>query len=203
MREQRWFGAVTPTPHPSHSCLLVTQSRNIPPMMLKADAPEQGCKEDIPFPNPPAPYHAVTASTSPQPQLLHPSLPGTRMGRTSPDQADVESHGPGCTTPCWRTAGVESGTTGRTPSILHGDVHCLFHNTPQLPSQTQLEGFLLAGSLQPPPGLVAGKQSPISQGIPSSPPWHRAGRFQLQLQGTGSPLLPQSGGHLSIGGMHL
>lgn len=92
---------------------------------------------------------------------------------------------------------------GRTASILHKDVHYLFHNTSQLPSQTQLEGSLLAGSLWPPPGLVSRKQSPISQGTPSSPPWHGAGRLELQLQGAGSPLLPQSGGHLSIGGMCL
>lgn len=148
-------------------------------------------KRMSPFPNPPALYYTITTSTYSQPWLLHPSLPGIRMRRTSSDPADGVSHGPGCTTPCCKTAGVEPGTTGRTASILHGDVQCLFQNISQLASQTQLEGPLLAGSPGITPGLVAGKQSPISQDTPSSPPWHGAGSPQLQLRGVGSPLLPR------------
>lgn len=126
-------------------------------------------KRMSPFPNPPTPSHAVTASPSPSPGSSIPHCLG-------------ETHGPGCTTPHCRTAGAEPGATGRTASILHGDVHCLFHNTSQLSSQTLLEGSLLAGSPWPPPGLVAGKQTPISQGTPSFPPWHGAGRHQLSCE---------------------
>ena len=128
-----------------------------------------------PFPNPPTPSQAVTASPSSQPRLPHPSLPGTRMGRTSPDPADGETHGPGCTTPHCRTAGAEPGATGRTASILHGDVHCLFHNTCQLPSQTLLEVSCLLEAHDHHQAWWQG----------SRPPSHRAPHHPLRGMGLG------------------
>lgn len=126
-----------------------------------------------------------------KPQLLHPSLLGARMGRTTPDPADGESHGPGWTSPHCRAAGAEHGAMGRTRNL--GMFTACFTTPINFPPNTA--GGLFDGS------PWQGTRDP-SYRTPLHP-LHGRGLGDLNYIEQAAFSCPQSGGHLRIGGMCL
>lgn len=129
--------AITPTPHPSHSCLLVTWSQKVS-QSHDAEGPITGLQRGHPH------SQTLLPHTVPSKLVSHPS-PSSSI----PHCWVQESGGLHLTqlTEPWARMHTTTlqGCRGRTgyreEDKEHGHVHCLFHKTSQLASQTQLEGF--------------------------------------------------------------
>lgn len=144
------------------------------------------------LPNPPALYYTITTSTYPQPRLLHPSLPGIRMGRTSSDPADgvtmlqdcrsgASYHGEDSKHLTWRcSVPVPKYLSARLANTAGGPLACWKPRDNARPGGREAE--------------------PHHTGHPIIPSMAWGWESSATAARSGQPSSAQSGGHLSVGG---